>query len=753
MKVSIIINTYNRLHSLPRTLESLKFLRYKDIEVIVVNGPSTDGTAAYLKDKWTNEIKILQCSEANLSLSRNIGVCAAKGEIVAFTDDDGVPEPDWLDKIMPAYLDNNVAAVGGFVRNHTGVDFQTLYIKSDRHANSDVLITSRADLPSSSPGEKEFVGLIGVNSTFRRHELIRAGGFDIEYSYFLDETDALVRLVDAGYKVVIMPDAEVHHKYASSHIRNESGVAKTWLPTARSISYFCLKNAPYGQTLSETLDVIREHENKLTYHTEWAYKNGLIDQTKRNYLIDTLSIGIREGIHDAFAYPDRRLIDCNSAKGELKTFAIHSPLGGRRRLAFLTDLYPPRQCGGVAVFIYQLATTLAKIGHEITVITLGEPDRPHTVDFEDGVWVHRLPNDYIFEPLELDGLPDMPPSICHNSEAFLAELLRIEPHRQFEWVMGTIWDMHLAAVIAFRKWPVAMYLVTTYQLMLESKPEWRSNLHFFSNHVSLMIAAERWGLENANCIFASTNAILHDVEAVYGYQIEKNRLSILPFGIRPPTVGGKGCNNGNGRLRVLFVGRFETRKGIDVLLNIVPELLSTYPDLAIELIGDNSIPSPNGKPYLSKFLKKNLGAPWLDRLITPGVVSDEDLEQAYSRCDIFVAPSRYESFGLIYVEAMRYGKPCIGCDVGGVSEVVINGETGLLVPPGNSNLLMSAMTKLIVDYNLRQRLGTNGKKRYRDKFTLSAFANGFLAGLKEAEKTMHDDIGCQFFGWTTKGKR
>ena len=732
MKVSVIINTYNRLHTLPATLEALALLRYRDYEVIVVCGPCTDGTLDYLNKNWSEKIKILECPEANLAMSRNIGICAASGDIVAFTDDDGIPEPDWLDNIIPAYYDTQVAAVGGFVRNNTGVGYQTKFIKSNRHGISDVMIDSAEKLPEAVPGATEFTGLIGVNSTFRREILIGVGGFDIEFAYFLDETDVIVRLVDAGYKIVIVPEAEVHHKYASSHIRNEVGIAKNWFTTARSTAYFCLKNAPNGQNLAETIKIIREHRIKIRSHTEWAYSNSLIDQEQKVNLIETLNKGILSGISDAFAFPRRRLIQCGTDGGQWMAFPRTLDRQARRRLAFITDLYPPRPCGGIAVFIHSLAKTLAKLGHEITVITLSEGDDSHTVDFEEGVWVHRVPvRSHLFCGDIEDRMPALPESVSNTSKSFLAELLRIDVHRCFEWVIGTIWDIHLAAIISSHKWPVAMYLVTTYQLMLESKPEWRLNKHFFNGHVRLMIEAERWALEHADIILSSTNAILNDVEQGYSYAIDRKRVYIRPFGVLAPGIITNDNDEQRGFVTLLFVGRFEKRKGIDVLLNIVPDLLTNNPDLRIELIGDHSIHAPDGGTYISKFYKKHQGAYWLNRLCVSGVVSDEELEISYNKCDIFVAPSRYESFGLIYIEAMRYGKPCIGCDVGGVPEVVLDGVTGLLVPPGDPISLYKAITRLVVSSDLRRNLGANGLQRYHERFTISAFANGILSVLNE----------------------
>ncbi len=93
MRVSLIICSYNRMHTLPRTLEAVSFLRYPELEVIVVDGPSNDGTEAYLRREVGDRVRLLKCPVANLSVSRNIGIAAAAGEVIAFTDDDGLPEP------------------------------------------------------------------------------------------------------------------------------------------------------------------------------------------------------------------------------------------------------------------------------------------------------------------------------------------------------------------------------------------------------------------------------------------------------------------------------------------------------------------------------------------------------------------------------------------------------------------------------------------------------------------------------------
>ncbi|SFN07259.1 glycosyltransferase [Variovorax sp. OV329] len=725
MRISLVINTLNRMHTLPTTMEALKFLRYPELEVVVVDGPSTDGTMEYLLENWKGKVKICKCEEANLSKSRNVGIKNAVGDIVCFTDDDGVPEPDWLDRLVTAYEDPRVGAAGGWVRNHTGVDYQTKYIVSSRDSTSEVLIECADDVPDSRPAGDKFPGLIGVNSSFRRSALIDVGGFDEAYAYFLDETDVLARMVDAGYRVAMIPDAEVHHKYASSHIRTQSGNVKSWLQIIASTSYYIVRNAAPTTKLLHSMEKIASQKKNLMRHTDWYLSEKMIDTARHAELLAEIEAGFQKGVLEAFEYPCRRLIGPHDHV-PWQPFAGLLPARERLRIALVTPLYPPRPCGGVAVFMNSLAERLASFGHEVTVITQAEPGRHHTVDFESGVWVHRLPDTDPSLPSTCpDSMPDMPGSLKLASGRILAEIDRVNARRKIQFVIGAIWDLDMAAVIASKRYATGVYLVTSYKLMEDSKPEWKANKEFYEAHVKKMIRAEAWALGHSTRIFASTQAILRDTEQAYGIEVDADRLSVLPFGVQEPSPLIAEASLKDGFVNILFVGRFERRKGADLFLDCLPELFEKFKEIRITCIGDNTIPAEGGLTYFEIFQNRYHDSQWFDRITFLGHVDNGTLEQAYAECDIFVAPSRYESFGLIYLEAMRFGKACIGCDVGGIPEVVESGKTGLLVPPGDRDALYAAIARLVEDAELRARLGEAGRQRYGERFTTEKFANEF----------------------------
>lgn len=722
MKISVVINTYNRIASLPTALKALSFQRYPDFEVIVVDGPSDDGTLDYLSTEWGGQIKICRCAEANLSKSRNVGIRNASGDVICFTDDDGIPEPDWLDQLVDAYKDPKVAAAGGWVRNHTGVDYQTKYIVSRRNSVSDVLVEDPGNVPISQPFAEEFPGLIGVNSSFRRGPLLEVGGFDEEYAYFLDETDVLVRLVDAGYSIAMVPSAEVHHKYAPSHIRAENGIAKSWLQIVKSTAYYVIKNAPPWTSLTSRLRDIERHKSELHRHTRWFFSEGLIDRQKFDQLSAEIDDGAALGITHAFEFPTRQLIGEHQTTPWMRL--PRKALSERIRVALVTGLYPPRPCGGVAMFMHTLAKSLAELGHEVTVITQAEDGRRHTVDFEDGVWVHRIPNDDSVPAQYPDAMPDLPPSIAGFAGRVLAELDRVNSHRQVQCVIGSIWDLELTAVIASDRYRTAMYLVTSYKLMQASKPEWSKNAHYFENHVRKMFAGEAWAIKNCSVVLGSTEAIVKDVSAAYDLTIPSERTQIIPFGV--PKAEGGTKKRPREQLSLLFVGRLEERKGIDTLLAALPAIMSQINDLTVDIVGEDGLPDADGVPFRLKFEATVGSADWLPRVRFHGHVDEAQLLEFYRNCSIFVAPSKYESFGLIYLEAMRFAKPCVGTKAGGIPEVVVDGSTGILVQPGSSKELEAAILRLVGDQALRRSMGKAGQRRFEQTFTAEQFSNRII---------------------------
>lgn len=704
LRMSVVINTLNRRTSLERTLESLRYLRYPNFEVICVNGPSNDGTDELL-EQWQGKIKIAKCPEANLAVSRNIGIRHAAGDIVCFLDDDAVPEPGWLSALTLAYENPNVAAAGGYIRDHTGTAYQAKHLVCDRYADS---FTYDPKLHSSA-SPLFYTVLTGTNCSFRRDALTAIGGFDEIYAYFLDETDVLIRLSDAGYAIACIEGAEIYHKYAPSDMRDEKKIAKTLYYPVRSKTYYAYRHALPVHGLVETTARLEDYISHVAASQNWLYRNGMITKEHHKRLQDDIRRGRSDGLKFAFhveaPFVKTSLFFENPP--DFLPFSVNKAANERLKLCFISQDYLPKPNGGIGAWVGTLARRLAALGHEITVITRTKNEP--TIDFEDNVWVHRIRQSHL--PNRPYPAPEGLPQIIYDwSASAYTELLQVSLMRGVDLVSAPIWDVEGIVAHCSGVFPVALSLHTSYGLSLPSKPLWRETPGYLNGHVLPVIEAEKLLLKEAPLILANSRAIIEDIEQCYKTKLERSRVTIAPHGIADlgpcPNFGKKDT------VTVLFVGRFEERKGVDILLQIIPELAVARPEVRFKLVGDNTITS-----WWRDFSKKYAGEPWFSRLYVPGFVEQEELLISYRDCDIFVAPSRYESFGLIYLEAMRWGKPCIGTRVGGIPEVVVHNENGILVSPDSPDELYAALEKLIADQQLRESMGARSRELFLRNFT------------------------------------
>ncbi len=724
LRFSIVVNTYNRAASLAVTLRAFDFLRYPDFEVIVVNGPSTDDTAALL-ERHAGRIKIGHCPETNLAQSRNIGIGLAAGDVVCFIDDDGIPEPGWLDALARAYLaDPRTGAAGGFVRDHTGVDYQCRYIVCNRYGDASFHETAEGAEQACASDPGHYYSLIGVNSSFRREALLQIGGFDEEYAYFLDETDVCARLVAAGWKVRFVPDAEVHHKFAPSHLRSEKKIPVSLYYTARSKVYFAFRNAVPQADSGPLFTQAAQVRAQMRRDVDHLRRFGQIGDERHASLCADVERGFREGIADAHAWPAGRPMPASAlVDTPFRPFVTPLPPARRQQLILISQDYPPRACGGIGVFMHRLAEALAAAGHEISVIT--RSTGRHTVDLENGVWVHRVPLVEHGARAHV-GLPDLPQVIRNHALTVYDEAMRIQAQRGAAVTLSAIWDLEAAACVASAAFTNFVYLVTTYQLSLPDKPEWQRDAHYREHHVGKMIAGERWLLASSARVIASTRGIRDDVLTLNPEVHRAQPVPVIPFGL--PAAGAlppRPADYPDDAIVVLFVGRFEARKGVDLLLDVIPALLERHPRLHFRLAGDDRI-VVDGETYKAAFLARHRArTDLLARIDFRGFVDDAALEAEYAHCDVFVAPSRYESFGLIYLEAMRWGKPCIGTRIGGIPEVV-GDDCALLAEAGDAGSLAQALDTLVATPSLRQRHGEAGRRRFDTHYSIDAFCTHLL---------------------------
>jgi phosphatidylinositol alpha-1,6-mannosyltransferase len=171
-----------------------------------------------------------------------------------------------------------------------------------------------------------------------------------------------------------------------------------------------------------------------------------------------------------------------------------------------------------------------------------------------------------------------------------------------------------------------------------------------------------------------------------------------------------------GRGFLLIAGRMasgERYKGHDQLLEALPGLLAAHPGARLAVAGDGD----DRARLEAKAASLRLGA----AVAFTGFVSEATLAELYRRCAAFAMPSQGEGFGLVYLEAMRAGKPVLAARGSAAEEIVRHGETGILVDPNDRDELTAGLARLLGEPETAARLGEAGHERWQREFGVGRF--------------------------------
>lgn len=195
-------------------------------------------------------------------------------------------------------------------------------------------------------------------------------------------------------------------------------------------------------------------------------------------------------------------------------------------------------------------------------------------------------------------------------------------------------------------------------------------------------------------------------------QIASDRVAVVPLAIEKSSLEDFGHQGREGRsLRLLFVGRLcslERYKGLDELLEAVAMLAREGSPARLQVVGTGD--------DLPRFIEKGRALGIEDRVAFSGALGCGELAAAYRNCDLFALPSDGEGFGIAFLEAMSYGKPCLGARSGGVPEVIDHGHDGFLVRYGDAAAIATYIRKLNQDRRLLPLFGRKAHAKVREKY-------------------------------------
>jgi len=156
-----------------------------------------------------------------------------------------------------------------------------------------------------------------------------------------------------------------------------------------------------------------------------------------------------------------------------------------------------------------------------------------------------------------------------------------------------------------------------------------------------------------------------------------------------------------------FVGQLDKRKGIRVLLAAFQRIKRELPKTRLVFVGQGPL-----REIIADEVEKHN---WGDAVLLPGFL--DDIAGVMQAIDVLLLPSFWEGFGIVLIEAMAAGKPAISTDTSSMPEIIVDGQTGYVVPPGDAEALAERAIKLLRDPSLREKFGQASRQRVLEKFT------------------------------------
>lgn len=369
LSVSVVIVSRGRPAALRRCLLGVSQLQYPTFEVVVVSDPEGLKTAQSLP--FSSDLKLVPFDTPNISAARNLGLVAAAGEIIAFIDDDAVPEPQWLRHLVAPAAQRDVAAMGGYVRGRNGISFQWKARSLDRFGEAHEVLLEKNRPTILHPPKGRAIKTEGTNMAFRRDVLIELGGFDPAFHYFLDETDLNMRLAHAGHATALVPLAEVHHGFAANRMRASNRVPRDLFDIGASWAIFQRKHVVASERAAQWKRLRGGERHRLLRH---MITGGLEPRSVRQ-LMRRLDLGFAEG-------QDRSLTSPKLAAHPASPFKAF-PMMRRKSVMVPSHLFRFGKD-------LKTAKNSVKNGEIVTLMCLSFTTMYHHIEMnEDGIWVQR----------------------------------------------------------------------------------------------------------------------------------------------------------------------------------------------------------------------------------------------------------------------------------------------------------------------------------------------------------------------------
>src|SRR5213083_3011989 len=373
----------------------------------------------------------------------------------------------------------------------------------------------------------------------------------------------------------------------------------------------------------------------------------------------------------------------------------------------LTWEFPPRIIGGISTHVYHLSRALVEKGTPVRVITCDFPKTP-AEEIIDGVSVSRVISGRVPESNFLLW-------IYHLNSQMISKATELFETERFDLIHAHDWVVGRAGVEL--KNQLGLPLISTIHATEIGRGgsldgEYRRKVRDI----------ERLLVDQSDGIICCSNYMLDHIQHQLGAVNAKIR--VIPNGVEvsrfkrdsQPRLIPTGVSEN--RKVILYVGRIVREKGIFTLIEAFDELRNRGKDVSLVFVGEGPMKEDLAKEILWRRLS--------DRVRLAGFVDERRLVSLYNSSDAFVLPSHYEPFGMVALEAMASRVPVVVSDVGGLSEIVEDGVTGVKVPSSDPHALAEGILRVIDNRELSERLKENAYRAVQERYRWDLIAEKTL---------------------------
>jgi D-inositol-3-phosphate glycosyltransferase len=372
--------------------------------------------------------------------------------------------------------------------------------------------------------------------------------------------------------------------------------------------------------------------------------------------------------------------------------------------------------GGQNVYVAAVATELGRRGHQVVVHTRrSDADTPRRVPFTDNVVVDHVDAG----PAETIPKDDIWPHI----DEFARDLRRVWREDRPDVVHAHFWMSGIAALDAARERDVPV-LQTFHALGIVK----RRHQGAADTSPPDRVPAEQRIVDEADRIVATCSDEAFEL-GLLGAPM--SRVSIVPCGVNLRNFGPDGPatpRDDRYRHRISVVSRLVPRKGIDDVIRALDDI----PDTELLIAGGPKREDLDRDEEVRRLrgIADDVGV--ADRVTFLGALERSEVPPVMRSSDVVVTVPWYEPFGIVPLEIMACGVPVVTSAVGGMIDTVVDGVTGVHVPPRDPAAVAAAVRRLLDDPELRSELGRNGYERVRQRFTWARVADGLLDAYADA---------------------